>query len=211
MQLRAQLQTILGPGLSADPLQHAGQVARVAAVLHEAFMEAGLRSTVVGGSAIELHAPGVYLSGDLDLVVERIRPDAGSLESVFASLGFQRYGRHWTIGDLFVEVPSTRLSDPAEWMRVGSALLRVVTKEVVVADRIIGFRQWGVLAYGQQAIDLLAAFGDELDDAWLQEKLQGEGSEDALDPLHTLARGDAPVTDAVLRDVLARLRQRRPA
>jgi hypothetical protein len=89
-----------------------------------------------------------------------------------------------------------------------SSLLRVVTKEVVLADRIIGFRQWGVLAYGQQAIDLLAAFGHESDEAWLQEKLQREGSRDALDPLRTLAWGDAPITAAVLQEILAQLRQR---
>ncbi len=107
-----------------------------------------------------------------------------------------------------VEVHSTGLADSSEWMRVGSAVLRVVKKEVVLADRIIGFRQWGVLAYGQQAIDLLAAFEDELDEAWLQERLRREGSVAALAPLRTLARGDTPVTGAVLQDMLRQLRQR---
>ena len=65
-----QLQEILGAGLARDPLKHAEQVARVAGVLHQAFGESGLRSTVVGGPAIELHAPGLYVSGDIDLIVE---------------------------------------------------------------------------------------------------------------------------------------------
>ncbi|MBI4543783.1 MAG: hypothetical protein HY703_01145, partial [Gemmatimonadetes bacterium] len=123
----------MASGLAKDPLEHAEQVARVASILHRAFGRAGLRSTVVGGSAIELHAPGVYQTGDIDLVVERMRHDAERIETVFEALGFERGGRHWQIGDLFVEVPSTTLSDPSEFMRVGSAVFEIVTKEVVLA------------------------------------------------------------------------------
>jgi hypothetical protein len=152
VRLRAQLQLMLASGLSSDPLEHAEQFAGVASILHDAFNKAGLRSTVVGGSAIEIHAPGVYRSGDMDLVVERLRFEATHIGVVFESLGFERRGRHWRMGDLFVEVPSTTLSDPSELMRVGNFLFEIVKKEVVLADRIIGYRQWGTLAYGQQAI-----------------------------------------------------------
>jgi len=206
--LREQLENVLASGLSEDRLEHAGQVARIAGVLHRAFGEAGLRSTIVGGSAIELHAPGVYLSGDIDLVVERVRRQAEQIEAVFESLGFERRGRHWRIGDLFVEVPSRTLDDPSEFMRVGDAVFEIVRKEVVLADRIVGFRQWEVLAWGQQAIDLLAAFGSEIDEKWLRGKLEHEGSLDALEPLRTLAGNDKPVTEGTLRELLAGLRSK---
>ena len=166
----------------------------------------GLRSTVVGGSAIEIHAPGLYLSGDIDLVVERRRHDAAQIGAVFEGLGFERRGRHWSIDDLFVEVPSTTLSDPSEFLRVGSAVFEIIKKEVVLADRIIGYRQWGTLAYGQQAIDLLAAFGDEIDDRWLRDKLTREGSMDALEPLKELATTEKPVTAEGLDALLTSLR-----
>jgi hypothetical protein len=93
-------------------------------------------------------------------------------------------------------------------MRVGDAVFEIVTKEVVLCDRIVGFRQWEVLAWGQQAIDLLAAFGGELDEAWLVAKLEDEGSLDALEPLRSLAMSDQPVTEATLRDLLGDLRAR---
>jgi hypothetical protein len=204
--LRDRRRAILASGLSKDPLEHAGQIARIAGLLHQAFGEGGLRSTIVGGSAIELHAPGVYLSGDIDLVVERLSEQIAEIETAFEALGFERRGRHWWIGDLFVEVPSRTLDDPSELMRVGDAVFEIVTKEVVLCDRIVGFRQWEVLAWGQQAIDLLAAFGAEIDEAWLVAKLEGEGSLDALEPLRSLAVSDEPVTEGTLRDLLGDLR-----
>lgn len=151
----------------------------------------------------------MYQTGDIDLVVERMRHDAERIETVFEALGFERGGRHWQIGDLFVEVPSTTLSDPSEFMRVGSAVFEIVTKEVVLADRIVGFRQWGALAWGQQALDLLAAFGDELDEEWLRAKLRREGSLDALQPLRGLATSDEPVSRETLEALLKRLRHGR--
>lgn len=202
---RLQLQEIVVGGLAVDPLAHAEQIARIAAVLQEAFARHGLQSTLVGGSAIEVHAPGIYRSGDIDLVVERTRVDAGQMEVVFDELGFQPYGRHWRNGDLFVEVPGTHLSDPAEWMRVGSSVFRVVKKEVVLADRVVGFKQWGVTAYGQQAIDMLAAFGDQLEMQWLRPKLEYEGSYDAFLALNELATSSVPVTRETLSALLDRL------
>lgn len=208
IEARAQLELVLAPGLSADPLEHAEQFAQVASILHHVFTEAGLRCIVVGGSAIEIHAPGVYLSGDMDLVVERLRYKAAQIEAVFESLGFERRGRHWRIGDLFVEVPSTTLSDPSELMRVGTWIFEIVKKEVVLADRIVGYRQWGTLAYGQQAIDLLVAFGDAIDEDWMREKLRREGSLDALEPLKNLAATQEPINQEILDNLLSELRQR---
>lgn len=207
--LSEEIRDILQQGLAQDALEHAEQVAKIAAVLHRAFNASGLRSTVVGGSAIELHAPGIYVSGDIDLVVEKLDQHGQEISTVFDSLGFQKEGRHWRVGDLFVEVPSQILSDPSEFMRVGSAVFEVVTKEVVLADRIVGYRQWKVHAWGQQAIDLLAAFGDDLDEEWLRGKLQREGSLDALDPLRRLAENEAPVSRDLLERLLEELRHPR--
>ena len=197
--------------MSTDALKHAQQVAQIAAVLHEAFTKVGLRCTVVGGSAIEIHAPGVYKSGDIDVVIDAVC--AANLEArireVFEGLGFARQGRHWVQGDLFVEVPSHDLSDPSEVVRVGDALLRVVTKEVVLADRIVGFKHWNETGYGVQAIDMLAAFGDELDMTWLEPKLRSEGSWDAFEALRELARSREAVTAQSLLAVVDRLRGRR--
>ncbi|HZD54272.1 MAG TPA: hypothetical protein VE175_14580 [Woeseiaceae bacterium] len=75
--------------------------------------------------------------------------------------------------------PSSHLSEPDQEVRVGDAVFRVVTKDVVVRDPVVGFKWWKATAYGEQAIDMLSAFGDELDMDWLRRQLQSEGARDA--------------------------------
>ncbi|MBI4542324.1 MAG: hypothetical protein HY705_04780 [Gemmatimonadetes bacterium] len=207
--LREKLRQAARERVSKDPLRHPQQVAQIAAILYDAFKRGGLESTLVGGSAIEVHAPGVYISGDIDLIIEKMRRDAAPIEDVFKLLGFRRYGRHWIIGDWFIEVPGTHLSDPAELMRVGSETFRVITKEAVLAERIIGFRHWQTTAYGQQALDMLAAFGDELDLPWLKKRLKDEASYDAYLELSKLAISEEPVTETTLGKLLDQLRRSR--
>lgn len=77
----------------------------------------------------------------------------------------------------------------------------------MLADRIVGFKHWGYTAYGQQAIDMMAAFGRELDMSWLEPRLRSEDSWDAFEALRDLVRSDQPVTAATLEAVLQRLRR----
>ena len=93
---------------------------------------------------------------------------------------------------------------------MGDAEFRIVTKEVVLRDRVAGFKQWKYTGYGQQAIDMLAAFGDELDMSWLAPELEHEDSLDALQALQRLATSHVPVTDRTLTDLVEQLQQRRP-
>lgn len=142
------------------------------------------------------------MTGDVDLVVEGA--SAGDLREVFESLGFRKRDRHWVRDELFVEVPSTMLSEPTERIRLGSMTLRVIQKEVVLAERITGFKWWRVPAYGMQAIDMIAAFGQELDEDYLRERLRQEGAEDAFDLLKSYAEGSADFTAADLERDLER-------
>ncbi len=207
---RSRLDRILRRGIARAPLEHARQVAEIAGVLHDAFEAVGLRCTLVGGSAIEIHAPGVYTTGDLDVVIETQRVEGASerVAEVFTQLGFKGDARHWVRGELFVEVPSHVLSDPAEKVRVANAVFRVVAKEVVLADRIVGFKHWQYTAYGQQAIAMLAAFGERLNMAWLKSRLQSEHCMDAFLALKDLAESGTRVTEKVVRALLVKLRGR---
>lgn len=211
LALRSRLQIILAEGLADDPLAHAGQVAEIAGVLHEAFDPEGFSATLVGGSAIEIHAPGIYLSGDLDYVIERTTSGTKEVNEIFKGLGFNKQGgRHWVFGDLFIERVSGPVAGPAEEVRVGESVFRIVTKEVALRDRVIGFKHWEYTAYGEQALDMLAAFGDEIDEKWLLQELRREDSLDALEALRDMARSDQPVTEEVLRQLVDRLRRRGP-
>ena len=109
------------------------------------------------------------------------------------------------LGELFVEVPGNWMSDPVDVVDVGALQLRVVRREVVLADRIIGFKHWRTTAYGAQALALLSVFGTEIDESLLRERLRKEAAEDAFDALRTLAESASPIGAAELEGTLERL------
>jgi hypothetical protein len=166
-----------------------------------------MQATLVGGGAIEFHAPEVYVTGDLDLIIEgKSRAEIGA---AFGVLGFERKGRHWVSGDLFVEVPGNWMSDPVEVVNVGPLQLRVVRREIVLADRIIGFKHWRATSYGAQAVALLAVLGGDIDEDILLARLRAEDAEDALAALRLVLAKGAKVSEGELQDLLDQLHGRR--
>lgn len=99
-------------------------------------------------------------------------------------------------------MPSTSLDDPAETVQVGAFVFRVIAKESLLADRVIGFKHWGHTSYGQQAIDMLAAFGEDLKLDPLMDHLRREGAVDAFEALRALAGSDAAVSESSLNNLL---------
>jgi hypothetical protein len=205
MDLRAMLDAVL-----ASESNHTMRLAKSAAIISEALRREGLEATVVGGSAIELHAPEAHATTDLDLVVgQRSGVDWKAVqERVFGGLGFSRKARHWVRDDLYVEIPSRTLSDPVVVMRIQPFPIRVVAKEVVLADRIVGFKYWGVVDYGIQAIAMLDAFASDLDESSLRQLLKREQAEDAYEALLRLNETDDPVNPERVARELEALRSR---
>jgi len=205
MDLREMLDAVL-----ASESDHATRLAKCAAIVCEALRREGLEATAVGGAAIELHAPDAYATSDLDLVVtERFSVDWSAAQArTFQALGFIRNARHWVRDDLYVEIPGRTMADPVVVMRIDPFPLRVVAKEVVLADRIVGFKYWGVTDYGLHALAMLTAFGSELDEAVLQRHLERENAQDAYLALCRLRESGAAVTDEALEAVLKVLSDR---
>lgn len=203
MDLRPMLDEVL-----ASETEHVRRLAKSAAIISEALRREGLEATVVGGSAIEIHAPDAYATTDLDLVVtQRFGIDWNEVQArTFQALGFTRSARHWVREDLYVEIPGRTMSDPVVVMGIDPFPLRVVTKEVVLADRIVGFKYWGVVDYGIQAVAMLDAFGAELDEDSLRQHLGREQAEDAYELLRRLAASDEPVDAERVESELSALR-----
>lgn len=181
----SELRAVFDDSMRSD-VAHVEKLTVAAAVISELLRRHGMVATLVGGGAIEFHAPGVYTTSDIDFVVEgRTRTE---LDAVLMAFGFERRGRHWVLDDTFVEVPGNWMSDPVEVVVVGSLSLRVVRKEIVLADRIIGFKHWRSTAYGAQALALIQVLGASLDERLLRERLEAEDAEDAYEALIELAR-----------------------
>lgn len=204
----AALTDLLDKTLQGDH-PHIERITVASAVISEVLRRNGMEATLVGGGAIEFHASDVYTTNDIDLVVEGKSRD--DLDAALTEIGFSRHGRHWKRGELFVEVPGNWMSDPVDVFPVGSLSLRVVRREVVLADRIIGFKHWRATAYGAQAVALIALFGPSLDEAWLRHRLNAEGAEDALDALRELAAENVVVSEKRLQDTLERLHRQSDA
>lgn len=176
--------------------EHVERLTLSAAVLQTALREAGMEATLVGGGAVEFYIPDAYTTSDIDLVVERRSREA--IHEVFVGLGLTRQGRHWVRGDLFVEVPGNHMAEQTEDFAVGPMTLRVVRKEYVLADRIVGYRHWKYWGYGLEAIEIMRAFAGTLDDAALRTYLRREGSEHAYDLLRAMMESDERITEQTL-------------
>jgi hypothetical protein len=198
-----ELSRLLDELQAATELPHVRRMTTAVALISTALRARGMEATLVGGGAIEFHAPGAYTTSDIDLVVEG--KTRAELDAVLRALGFARRGRHWVRGDLFVEVPGHTMQDPTEAVRVGEFTLRVIRKEIALADRIVGFKHWRVTAYGSQALAMIAAFGDSLDEHLLRRSLRAEDAEDAYDALRRIVATQVAITDDLLQLELERL------
>lgn len=67
------------------------------------------------------------------------------------------------------------MSDPVDTVAVGRLPRRAVPREIVLADRSVGFKHWGTTAYGAQAVAMLAVFGDSRDEDLLQRRAREQG------------------------------------
>lgn len=178
--------------------EHVERMTVAAAVISTALERSAMRATLVGGGALEFYVPDGYQTSDLDFVVEQGNRER--IHEVLASLGLSKSGRHWIRDDLFVEVPNNRMTEPVQEFSIGVYRLRVIQREALLAERIVGFRYWKYWAHGQQAIELLQSFQGMMDEELLRRMVKGEGAEDTLDLLlDFLDAGGAVTTDALDR------------
>lgn len=183
-------------------------------LLRGAFEEVGLRVILVGGSAIEVWAPGAHVSDDRDLVVTGppssvSRPQRTA--SVLESLGFARKGMGWAREQLFLHVVGYDLDEPSVETTLGGCRFEVVKPEVPLADRLVGFRHWqGTTAYALQAAAMLAALGPDLDRAWLVDRLKREGASDALHAIEQWLASGQSLSEDDARAMQAQLQVPKP-
>lgn len=190
------LRTLSSP---VGDMPHVERLSFAAALVSTALAEFGMRATLVGGGAIEFYAPESYATSDIDLVVERSTRE--KLNDVFSRLGMKKIARHWCIGDIVVEVPNDDLEDPFEVFSVGEFQLRVIRREIVLAERVIGYRYWKTWAYGIQAIEMIKAFGATVDPDVLRKRLRMDQAEEAYELLVSIAESGEVVDSEKLQEL----------
>lgn len=181
--------------------------------LTDAFRERSIRAFLVGGSAIEIWAPGAHVSDDVDIVVtgslSESPPLPDRVAEVFQQLGFKKEGLGWLFGPIYVHVVGYDMYEPSAIVELGPLRFEAVEPEVPLADRMVGFKHWpNTTAYGQQAIAMLESLGDSLNEERLREQLIREDALDVLEALRELMRSREQITESVLSELQQRLRER---
>lgn len=157
------------------------RTAAVAAWFQGLFPTIDHAPVLVGGGAVELYTRGAYRTGDLDFVGRVTREVARRLEET----GFERRGRHWIheASRTFIECPATSFDAPVRLseIRFGPWIVRVLSPEDVLVDRLASWKFWKSVPDGVNAFLVLRDRGEEMDVARLRERASKENVADALE------------------------------
>jgi hypothetical protein len=168
--LRAELQR------TADIRDATEQMLEIAAVVDAALRPIDVRPIVVGGLAVAYWTTGLYLTGDIDVVM----PHSAEIERRLAALGFERDGRFWTLPgrEPVFEAPGSTLElNPDGHIEVELAsgrTIRIQDAEEVLLLRLAEFAATGNADVFQQCLWLLGVAG--LD----RERLRGRAADESL-------------------------------
>lgn len=145
---------------------------------------------LVGGAAVELYTGGAYVTGDLDFVGYMTDSVAERLQEE----GFRRKGRHWVHekGGVFIEIPAHSFDRVVrvDSFRLGERMIRILSPEDMLVDRLAAWRFWKSSLSGVNAYLIWRERGDELDLEWLARLAKLEHLEEALESLENFASSD---------------------
>jgi hypothetical protein len=172
---------------TADISDRTEQMLEIAGIVDAALRAIEIRPIVVGGLAVAYWTTGLYLTGDIDVVM----PQSAQIEERLAALGFERDGRFWTLPgrDPVFEAPGSTLElDPNGHIEVELAsgrTIRIQQVEEVLLLRLAEFVATGNADVFQQCLWLLGVSG--LDRERLRARADDESLSRALDALSSTA------------------------
>lgn len=172
---------------TADIPDSTEQMLEITGVVDAALRPIQIRPIVVGGLAVAYWTAGLYLTGDIDVVM----PHGVLIEQRLAALGFERDGRFWTLPGrdvLFEALGSILELNPNGYVEVELAsgrTIRVQDVDEVLLLRLAEFVATGNADVFQQCLWLLGASG--LDREHLRVRAEEESLARALDALDQTA------------------------
>lgn len=156
------------------------RTAALASWFQGAFEDRTKAPVLVGGGAVELFTGGAYTTGDLDFVGHV----SVSAKRLLENAGFQRVGRHWKHEEaqLFIEFPARSLEAGARATELDAfgKIVRVISPEDALVDRLAGWKFWKSDEHGVNAYLLYRAMGRDLERPRLEKRARAEQVEDAL-------------------------------
>jgi hypothetical protein len=125
-------------------------IVELAALVCDSLKRKGLQATLSGGACAEIYSNSKYVTGDLDFVVNYIRPENDKvIEMVMSSLGFEKKGRIFINKSVAysVEFPPGPLSVGEEYqikpveLKVKTGNLSLLSPTDSAKDRLTGDRK----------------------------------------------------------------------
>lgn len=173
---------------TADIRDPTEQMLEITGVVDAALRPIEIRPILVGGLAVAYWTTGLYLTGDIDVIM----PHSAEIEGRLAVLGFERDGRFWTLPgrDPVFEAPGSTLElNPdghVEAELASGRTIRIQEIEELLLLRLAEFVATGNADVFQQCLWLLGASG--LDRERLQVRAAEESLARALDALSRTAK-----------------------
>lgn len=151
---------------------------RIATVLTKALAQINREPILVGGAAVEFYTQGGYSTSDIDMVA----PGGPELVRVMEDLGFEKLGKDFVEQQLkiYVEFPGSALKPNERYqeIRIGDTLLKIISLEDLIVDRLCAFKFWQSAVDGINAMVLLDL--GPLDEDHLKKRYQEEDVVDAI-------------------------------
>lgn len=167
---------------------------KIAAIISEAFQDAGIEPILVGGTAVSFYTGGKYATRDIDM----ISPSGRATDSIMSNLGFSKHGKDFINHSLkiYIEFPNSSLgpTEKIKVIRIEKHALKIISIEDLIIDRLCAFKFWKSSIDGVNAMMLMSI--ETVD----EERLESRASEeDVLDTMDYIEH----VLETVIRKKLA--------
>ncbi len=157
------------------------------AKLNEELERLGLgRVVIVGGFAVELYSGGAYRTGDVDFVIDTLRPeDANRIFAEAAeAAGWRKVSRVYEgPGALYLDLVGYSYLGRVKEMRICGGRLYVESPEDAVVASLNACAFWDSPADCERAAAVMAAQWSHIDWSYLRERAVREGVVEKLEEL----------------------------
>ncbi len=148
--------------------------------------EKGVKSVVVGGSAVEFYTRDWYATGDIDLAVTKDKRKI--IDEAMKELGFSSEGRMWVREDLnlYIETPGDILDiniDKATKVETDAGYAYIIGLEELIIDRIAAALHWKSQSDKEQAIRMASIYYENIDWQYVRNLSKKDKSESMLDEI----------------------------
>ena len=124
---------------------------------------AGINTVLVGGAVVSIYTKGIFVSGDLDLVLQNYQVDENTFQKVLQNIGFEKYStrnyyKHPKCDDIFIEFMSPPVSIGEDYnikpdeIKIDGTVIKILSPTDCIKDRLASYIYFNARECFEQAI-----------------------------------------------------------